>query len=73
MAKGIKIEVRGWFDPPIIEKIDEDKGKGKLGNSRSEVVRSIVDDYYKGNLILAREIVPPLLELLKKDKKVVIK
>ncbi len=69
MAKGIKIEVRGWFDPPIIEKIDEDKGKGKLGNSRSEVVRSIVDDYYKGNLIPARELVPPLLELLKKDKK----
>lgn len=68
MAKGIKIEVRGWFDPPIIEKIDKDIDIGK-GNSRSEVVRSIVDDYYKGNLIPARELVPPLLELLKKDKK----
>lgn len=66
MAKGKKTEVRGFFDPPIIEKIDADLGK--LGNSRSEVVRGIVGDYYNGNLIRASELVPELLTALKKKR-----
>lgn len=66
MAKGKKTEVRGFFDPMIIEKIDADLGK--LGNSRSEVVRGIVGDYYKGNLVRASELVPELLTALKKKR-----
>jgi len=66
MAKGKKTEVRGFFNPPIIERIVADIGK--LGNSRSEVVREIVNDYYKGNLVRTSELVPELLAALKKKR-----
>lgn len=60
----MKKEVRGFFDPVIIDKIDEDVGK--LGNSRAEVVRDIVNDYYRGNLVNAEQLGKLILKVLKK-------
>jgi len=57
-----KIETRVWLNREISKKADNDIGK--RGASRSEVIRSIVEDYYNGNLISGAD----LLNAIQKGK-----
>lgn len=53
-----KTETRVWLNREISKKVDKDVGR--LGASRSEVCRKIVEDYYLGRLVSAEQVLKAL-------------
>lgn len=53
-----KTETRVWLNRETIKKVDKDIGK--LGASRSEVARTIIEDFYTGKLVSAEQVLNAL-------------